>query len=398
MRIFFRVLLVSLFVTLTALMGFCLLNLTLLKNFSNAFDTDIWSTEKLTPLTIINGRSADGGDIDQVDVPVSATPAAQFTDLEKAWAETGGQALIVWHDGEIKFEKYNGAAGPDQLFRSFSMHKSIVGLIAAMMAHEGLMDLDDPISMYVDEYRDGNRDDITIRHALQHVTGLDRLPRSFRSLKFLEFQFGDDVEATALKVARVNDTPVFDYSNINYQIAGAALRRILREKLGLSYAEYLQQRLWVPIGANPAKLWTESRRGAPRFYAGLQATPRDWLRIGMMLADNGIANNAPVFAKEVLDVLTAPSQSNPNYGLGVWVGEPADGTREYGPSTALAVRHSAPFADEDVFFFDGFGGQRVYISRQTRTVIVRSGEIRFDWDDALLYNLAVSALQNDVAP
>jgi len=57
------------------------------------------------------------------------------------------------------------------------------------------------------------------------------------------------------------------------------------------------------------------------------------------------------------------------------------------------VIHSEPFAAPDVIYFDGFGGQRVYIVPSRRLVIVRTGDIAPDWDDAKLPNLLIRGLE-----
>lgn len=58
----------------------------------------------------------------------------------------------------------------------------------------------------------------------------------------------------------------------------------------------------------------------------------------------------------------------------------------------FAVTASEPFSAPDLAYFDGFGGQRVYINRGLDLVIVRTGNARMDWDDAKLPNLTISAL------
>ena len=137
-----------------------------------------------------------------------------------------------------------------------------------------------------------------------------------------------------------------------------------------------------------AYLWSETQKGAPRFYAGLQASGRDWLKLGILIAEN----DGSVVPKTAIDAFLSPARLNADYGLGVWLGSPEDGTREYGPSTKLAVPSASPFVLEDTVFFDGFGGQRVYISQDEQLVIVRIGDVRFDWDDTALPNLVAKAL------
>ena len=50
------------------------------------------------------------------------------------------------------------------------------------------------------------------------------------------------------------------------------------------------------------------------------------------------------------------------------------------------------FAAPDVIYFDGFGGQRVYIVPSRQLVIVHTGPMRQDWDDAILPNMIIRAL------
>ena len=125
-----------------------------------------------------------------------------------------------------------------------------------------------------------------------------------------------------------------------------------------------------------------------KFYAGLQASARDWLQLGILITQN----NGEIVPRSAVETLLTPSSLNTGYGLGVWLGSPEDGTREYGPSTALAVPSAEPFILQDTAFIDGFGGQRVYIFQSAELVIVRIGDVRFDWDDTALPNLAAKAL------
>jgi len=85
---------------------------------------------------------------------------------------------------------------------------------------------------------------------------------------------------------------------------------------------------------------------------------------------------------------------NPNYGWQTWLGRQYETQRFYnddktGPSFASAE----PFDTSDMIYFDGIGGQRVYISREKNLVVIRVGDLRFDWDDTHLPNLVMRALK-----
>lgn len=359
-------------------------NFTLFKNLPNSQDGgfDAMYIKNQTPLQLIKGAKGDG-------LNVKLMSQSHFNPAYENWRQTGGKALLVWHKGNLIYETYADGVSPSDRSKSFSMHKSILGLVAATMEADGLIDLDAPISQYVKAYKKGDREALTIRDMLVHKSGLERYSFTPPSLDTLNLMLSDKVEKSALKAKMVSKDPVFDYSNINYQVAGAAIRYVLQEKTSQTYAQYLSERIWQPIGAHDAYLWAETPTGAPRFYAGLQATPRDWLKIGIMIAQN----NGDVIPQSVITTVLTPSEVNEGYGLGIWLGAPKDGQREYGPSTAMAVPSAVPFTASDTVFFDGFGGQRVYVSQDEQLVIVRIGDVKFNWDDTALPNLITDALK-----
>ena len=100
--------------------------------------------------------------------------------------------------------------------------------------------------------------------------------------------------------------------------------------------------------------------------------------------------------------ITTPSTANPNYGYQTWLGTEYAEMRSYGKGVPAAIKHSEPFAASDVIFFDGSGGQRVYIIPSRDLVIVRTGPGGFDpatgqftWDDSVLPNLVIRGLAQE---
>ncbi|MBT8132379.1 MAG: hypothetical protein KJO35_08935, partial [Gammaproteobacteria bacterium] len=73
-----------------------------------------------------------------------------------------------------------------------------------------------------------------------------------------------------------------------------------------------------------------------------------------------------------------------------------DEYRYYNRKTSTRVLHSEPYLAEDVIYFDGMGGQRVYVVPSAELVIVRTGDMAMDWDDAKLPNLLLADILRDV--
>ena len=90
--------------------------------------------------------------------------------------------------------------------------------------------------------------------------------------------------------------------------------------------------------------------------------------------------------------IQTPGDIQPNYGYLTWLGSNWSDYRYYNRKTGTSVHHSEAFTATDVIYFDGMGGQRVYIIPSAEMVIVRTGAIAMDWDDSMLPNLLVRGI------
>ena len=215
----------------------------------------------------------------------------------------------------------------------------------------------------------------------------------------MKFNFTDAVTDIALSLAQTREPfTQFHYKNTDSQLAGVALRRALTAQGGIDYDAYLSEKIWCPIGAKDASLWLTNEGGDPRFYAFLDASLSDWARIGLLIMQDGKFGEAQILPSTWIEAIETPSANNRRYGLQTWIGSPYEKERQYFPGGELSVAQAEPFLAEDVIFFDGFGGQRVYIVQSAGLVIVRSGEVSFDWDDGVLVNLALEGMADSASP
>ena len=89
--------------------------------------------------------------------------------------------------------------------------------------------------------------------------------------------------------------------------------------------------------------------------------------------------------------MARPSKANANYGLQVWLGSPWAAQRRYSAENPILITHSAPYLADDVLFFDGFGGQRVYVIPSRGITIARTGFTNLAYDDAVIVNAVLAA-------
>jgi CubicO group peptidase (beta-lactamase class C family) len=128
------------------------------------------------------------------------------------------------------------------------------------------------------------------------------------------------------------------------------------------YLDYWYTDLIDKIGMNSMILETDL---AGNYVASSYAwaTARDWGKFGLLYLKNGNWNGEQLFAKEWVPYITTPTPtSKGTYGAQFWLN--AGGRLKDVP--------------KNMYFADGFQGQRVYVFPDQELVIVRLGLSWFD--------------------
>ncbi len=331
-----------------------------------------------------------GGPVPAIVVATAAErtiPAAVLDAASKAAAGTKAYSLLVWQGGALQLEQYYGDRNAQSIAPTQSMHKSVLAMLVGIAIEQGLIkSVDDPAADYIQEWAGDERRHITIRQMLQQASGID-FP-AFPAV--IDMTIGDGLEQITFEQGVLAPPGTqFDYTNINPEVLGILLARVS----GLSYAEYLSENLWRHVSDDDATvlLDTETTR-TPRTFCCLDTTARAWLRIGLLHLTHGRVGDQQVVPEQWMKDIITPSAQNPNYGYLTWLGTTYQKERRYNRKSSAAAFHSEPFAAPDVIYFDGFGGQRVYIVPSRQLVIVTTGPLRQDWDDALLPNLIIRGM------
>lgn len=327
-------------------------------------------------------------------LPAPAQNAVGFDAVIDYAAQQQSYSLLIWHDGALVLEHYFEPYDAELRPESASMHKSVLGLVVAAAIDDGFIaSVDDGVGKYLAEWSDDPRGDITLRQLLTMSSGLKPLSREGgeQSAAFRYLFEGREARQATLNLS-LEQTPgeLFYYQDTNPQVLVLALE----QATGMPYQQYLSQRLWQRIGADDAYVWMNEPERFPRGNTALMAKARDWLKVGLLIKDGGIYQGDQVISSAMMAEATAASSANPNYGWLIWRGAEYEPVRYYNAlkqGAGFAV--SAPFKADDMLYFDGFGGQRVFISRDKDLVIVRLGAMHFDWDDAILPNLVIDALE-----
>ncbi|MFL5357746.1 serine hydrolase [Archangium sp.] len=218
---------------------------------------------------------------DQTARPQPTDPPAEKIDsLMAPWSRGGtpGAAILVIQDGQILLKKGYGLAdleskkpiGPDTAFLLGSVTKQFTAMAVMMLAERGKLKYDDPLSKFLPGFPPYARK-ITVRHLLHHTAGLPDYEDLFlesgnldkdypRSAKTPRSRFEPtSKEALALlsrvKAPRFAPGEQHEYSNSGYVI----LAQIVEKVSGQSFARFLQQNIFQPLGMSRSLLYDETR-------------------------------------------------------------------------------------------------------------------------------------------
>jgi len=168
-------------------------------------------------------------------------------------ADGPGATVLVAKEGEVIYRKAFGLANlelqvpmvAENVLEIGSMTKQFTSVSILMLMEEGKLNLDDPITKFLPEYpTDGNI--ITVHHLLNHTSGI----KSYTSMRPFFEKARTDMSPIEI-IDFFKDEPMdFDtgeeyrYNNSAYIILGY----IIEEIAGISYAEFIDSRIFKPLG------------------------------------------------------------------------------------------------------------------------------------------------------
>ena len=299
-------------------------------------------------------------------------------DLQDFMESTGTQALIVIKDDAVVVERYANEAQRDTMLTSFSVAKSFDSALVGIAIDEGFIGgVEDPITEYLPELADEETPGsaISIADLLSMSSGLE-----YSEMRWALFNgddpittFHPDQREVALEAAtRVVDPPgrYFLYNKYHPQLLGMILERTT----GSTVTEYMQTRLWEPIGMQYDGQWTldSETSGFEKMEAGLNARAIDFAKLGSLYLGGGEWNGSQVVPAEWVEASVSfdPERDQASHyrdDFGRWIHQ--DGGGWYGYFWYGRARDGS----EPDFFAEGDHGQFVYVSPSADTVIVRMG-------------------------
>ena len=201
--------------------------------------------------------------------------------------------LLIAKDNTILVERYQYARTDRDRLTSFSMAKTIVGLLIGIAVREGaIRSVDDRAETYVPGLKDTEYGRTPIKTLLLMSSGVafseDYADKSSDIYTLARLTVEQDPSGSLAAVKRFNarrQAPGlrFSYSSAETMVLGLVLAAATKRTV----SDYAAEKLWQPLGAEADATWIIDATGQEVTFAYFNAVLRDWARLGLMLANGG---------------------------------------------------------------------------------------------------------------
>lgn len=263
------------------------------------------------------------------------------------------RALLVYQKGRIVGERYANGADTATPLLGWSMAKSVTTMLAGVAERHGLWNTQQ--KGLVPHWTADERRNITPRQLAQMTSGL-RWTEDYGSISqatLMLYQKDSMGLFTARQPAEASPGEHWEYSSGSTNL----LAYLLQRELPGSGQVFLERAFQEPLGLQ--NLLIEPDAGG--FWVGSSyayATAREWARMGQLLLQQGRWAGDTLFRQEWYNFMTSPApHAEKNYGAGLWLN--ADGHLKGLP--------------KNIFYMDGYHGQRVFVLPSEDMVVVRLG-------------------------
>jgi hypothetical protein len=332
---------------------------------------------QLVPMAVVSRGEAPVAVLPRA--PRKDIDAVSFTTLDgepMTWEQSLGanftDGIVVLHRGKIVYERYFGVFDAHKQHSAFSVTKSFVGTLAAILADEGKLDPAAPVTKYLPELADSAYGDATVRQLMDMTIGV-KYSEKYSDPNAEVFAYaraggmlprppgyqgpGNFYDFLVTLQKEGEHGQGMTYKTVNTEVLAWILTRIS----GQTLAELLSQRIWSKLGAENDALLQVDSIGTGGGGGGLNAGLRDMARFGEAMRLNGSFNGQQIIPAAVVKDIRAGAD------------------REHFKSAGYATLPGWSYRDmwwvshneHGVFSARGVHGQLIWIDPKAEMVIAR---------------------------
>ena len=259
------------------------------------------------------------------------------------------QAAILIKGNNIIAEYYAEGYNKYDLVTSWSVAKSFSSTLIGIAIDEGYINsVDDSISLYLPEWKTEPQENISLKYLLGMRSGMDDHPG-------LGVYFQSDMVNYSLD-REISREPgiAFSYSNEDSML----FSRIIENATSFDFQEYADTRLFDKLDIK--ETWWTDKSGNTLTYAGLDMTPREFAKFGLMIAQEGKWLDEQIVSQSWVKEATTEFDNLASYGYQWW-------------TSTISESGLGMFRQDDYPFFSALGldGQYIYVWPEKDLVLVR---------------------------
>lgn len=240
-------------------------------------------------------------------------PGCRANGEEPSWLDyldrTHTTSAIVVTKGSITDERYLLGAKPHDRHMLFSITKSIVGLLAAMLSHWGVIDEDREAADYVPELAGSAFGSARLGALLAMRDGVEfdeRYADPDAAIHRYSRHYWGGASGGTLAALKALPTGSIEPGRFAYRTPVADVVALaLQRASGRDLADLASDLLWRPMGAEADAALVLDTSGRAIGGTGLLARPRDLAGLGQLIAEGGMARGRRIIPAAVVDRLFA---------------------------------------------------------------------------------------------
>jgi CubicO group peptidase (beta-lactamase class C family) len=222
----------------------------------------------------------------QTEISVDFTFGMAAETLETYLRSNPTTGLLIAHDQTILYEHYQYGRTDHDRFLSQSMAKTLTAMLVGIAISEGAIhSVDDLAQTYVPELKGTEMGGTPIRALLHMASGIaftEDYGGADDNARLHGLLFGKDKISTIEAVSRFNNRiappdTLWHYKGLDAEVLGL----VLTHATHMTMSEYLQTRIWQPMGAEDSANWLIDNSGQEVAYCCFSATLRDYARLGV---------------------------------------------------------------------------------------------------------------------
>ncbi|MGB0983747.1 MAG: serine hydrolase domain-containing protein [Saprospiraceae bacterium] len=304
---------------------------------------------------------------------------------------TNTVAFIVIRNDSILYESYWEGYQADSKIPSFSVAKSFVSTLVGIAVDEKkIKGTDESITNYIPELLELGTEyqKITIQDCLDMSSGLDNGENYdginvFRQM--VRMYYGTNLEKEVFKSKIKTARGEFNYQSINTQVLGMVVERATGKRL----YEYLQEKIWQPLGMEHDASWSvdSKKRKTVKAFAALNAAPIDFAKLGRLFLNKGDWNGQQIISKEWVETTTNPDTLHKYHYKNQWWSsylnrvytdslEAIQYKKENLQTTRMISRNGLHWFKDygKIYQAEGILGQFIFVRPDKNLIIVRMGD------------------------